>query len=72
MVLHLQNLIAMHETVWSSVPGIVDGLTPKERHAALDALKGSWRDPKDDETWKAASKCAGADEFQERVSCWSQ
>ena len=62
----------MHETIWSSVPGVVDGLSPKERADALDSLKGTWRDPKDNETWKSASTCAGADGFLERVNCWSK
>jgi hypothetical protein len=72
MHLQFQKLIEIHETIWSSVSGVVDGLTPHERRDALSALRGSWRDPNDNETWGLAAKCAGADEFAERVSCWSK
>ena len=72
MALQLQKMVQMHEYAWSSVSGIIDGLTPEERYDALSSLKGSWRDPKDSETWKSASTCVRAAEFEDRVACWSQ
>jgi hypothetical protein len=67
-----ERLLAIHETVWSSMSGVVDGLTPVERHDALSSLRGTWRDPVDKESWTSASKCLRGNDFQERLSCWSK
>eukprot|EP00285_Hemiselmis_virescens_P014693 CAMPEP_0173400008 /NCGR_PEP_ID=MMETSP1356-20130122/46664_1 /TAXON_ID=77927 ORGANISM="Hemiselmis virescens, Strain PCC157" /NCGR_SAMPLE_ID=MMETSP1356 /ASSEMBLY_ACC=CAM_ASM_000847 /LENGTH=69 /DNA_ID=CAMNT_0014359855 /DNA_START=118 /DNA_END=327 /DNA_ORIENTATION=- len=54
---------------WSSVAGVVDGLSPKERWDALGMLKGSARDPIDAESWKDARSCTGGS-LASKMACW--
>ncbi len=67
-----EKLIAIHETIWSSVSGVVDGLTPIERHDAMNSLLGSWRNPKESDSWNSTDKCLQADSLEERMNCWSK
>ena len=54
---------------WSSISGVVDGISPLARHDAMVALNGTALHPNDVETFASAKTCMSGS-VQEKIRCW--